>query len=344
MDQPDEPADGYTEFGNIGDLYTAYFPVGAAVAGGEYGWNSFDAYPEKVLSAFSSFVAENCMKPAVIQPVKGEFNWGPADEVVTEAESRGAIVRGHTLVWHQQSPGWMTEGDKASARANLQAHIAAVAGRYAGRISVWDVVNEAVTDYGYRTTSPWYIAYGDASYIQDAFDFAYAADPQAKLIYNDYSVVNAGKRATIVNMIKDLRLIEDHHMTGVGIQAHWKMDWPKLSDIQATIDTFNAMGLELQFTELDIDVYDGDGSRNETVLTDYLDKKLADRYEEIFELFRANADKIGNVTFWGIADDHTWLNHFWDSSYHGSEFRQNYPMPFNTEHEAKQLYIRITEF
>lgn len=344
LSPPKEPATGFTEFGNIGELYESYFPIGAAVSGGEYGTNSFTYYPANVVSVFSSFVAENCMKPALIQPEEGTFEWDAADVIVDAAEARGAVVRGHTLVWHSQSPAWMTAGTKEEARARMRAHILAVAGRYTGRISAWDVVNEAVTDYGYRTDSPWYTVYGDASYIQDAFDYAYEADPDAKLFYNDYGVVNASKRNTIKNMITELRLKEDHHLAGVGIQAHWNLNWPSLSEIQATIDTFSDMGLEVQFTELDIDVYGGDGSIAETVLTDDLDEALADRYGEIFALFRQNAEKITNVTFWGIADDHTWLNRFWDSTYHNDEFRQNYPMPFNTNHEAKRLYMRITDF
>jgi endo-1,4-beta-xylanase len=337
----DSGGGGYAQ---LDEVYADFFPVGAAVSAGEYGWSSFTVYPESVLAVFNSYVAENCMKPGLIQPSEGNFNWNAPDIIATQAAATDVLFRGHVLVWHSQTPSWMTSGTKEQARTRMQNHITAVVGRYKDSIYCWDVVNEAVSDSGgYRTSSPWYIVYGDATYIQDAFDFAYAADPDCKLFYNDYSVVNSTKRDAIVTMITDLRLIEDHHMSGIGLQAHWKLTWPSVSDIQDTIDTFADMGLEVQITELDIDIYEN-GSVPETEYTEELENQLADRYEELFQLFRDNADKITGVTLWGVADDRTWLNHFWDGVYHSDQFRQNYPLLFDINHQFKKAYVVITDY
>jgi endo-1,4-beta-xylanase len=198
--------------------YADYFPIGAAVMAGEYGTTFTQKYNEETLSQFNSLVAENCMKPGVIQPTKGNFAWTYADSLVAYAEDHDMTVRGHVLVWHSQTPAWMfassgtQEEKKAHARAEMLAHVNAVVGRYKDSVYCWDVVNEAISDSAgssiYRTDSPWYQAYGDASFIADAFDYAKAADPDALLYYNDYSVVDSSKRARIVQMINDLNLKE----------------------------------------------------------------------------------------------------------------------------------------
>ncbi|HHU37132.1 MAG TPA: endo-1,4-beta-xylanase, partial [Treponema sp.] len=175
--------------------YESYFPIGAAVSAGEYGYDSFDRYSHTILSEFNSLVAENCMKPGVIQPTEGEFTWDPADKIAKYAREHTMKLRGHVLVWHNQTGEWMftnsgTAADKkAFSKAKMEAHINAVVDRYKADVYCWDVVNEAIKDDWdpsewksvHRENSPWYKAYGDGSYIVDAFDMAKAADPDAEL-------------------------------------------------------------------------------------------------------------------------------------------------------------------
>lgn len=321
--------------------FAGKFLIGAAVTGGEWGRTStMTTAGDAIMSEFSSVTAENCMKAQLIQPNPGQFQWGPADFIVNNATRLGLGVRGHTLVWHRTVPQWMTRGSKDQVRRNLQNHINALAGRYRGRIYAWDVVNEAIADGSgtYRKDSSWYKAYGDETYIVDAFDFARAAAPDAQLIYNDYSLVNSGKRRKAVKMIKDLKL-KEHGLTGVGIQAHWSMTWPSTSELQRTIDTFAKMGLDVQITELDIDCY-SNGTDKEKAYDSKLEKKLAKRYKDIFKVFKKNSDKISSVTFWGIADDHTWLHTFNGNS--GTiSYRENYPLLFTKEYQKKQAYYDI---
>jgi endo-1,4-beta-xylanase len=337
----------------LATAYEPFFPVGVAVAAGEYGFNSFTAYGDPLIGEFNSLVAENCMKSSVIHPAEGLFNWGPADSIVNYAQKHNMRVRGHTLVCHNQSAPWMFPGTgtaeekKEYSRSKMQEHINAVVGRYKGKIYCWDVVNEAVKDNGdtsasiYRESSPWYTAFGDASCIQDAFDYAANADPEAELFYNDYSICDSNKRNRVVKMINTLNL-EQHGLKGIGIQAHWNLVWPTISDIQTTIDTFHSMGLDVQITELDIDCYDGSASGT-TLPYSQFESKLAERYKEIFDCFRKNKGKISGVTFWGLADDHTWLDNFYGGSNKTSP-RKNYPLLFGTSHQFKKAFYAVRDF
>ncbi len=296
----------------LSDVYSSMFDIGAAVQSTEYGGQSFDTVYEDLLPQFTSLTPENSMKPSVIQPSEGNFSWSATDRIVEYASEHSMKVRGHVLVWHNQTDSWMTEGGRSDAFRRMKTHIETVMNRYKDSIYCWDVVNEAVSDGDhdvYREDSLWYTAYGNADYIQDAFDLARSADPDALLFYNDYSVVNKDKRDRIVTMINDLNL-KEHGLDGIGIQAHWNLDWPGIDDIQSTIDTFHDMGLVIHITELDIDCFNGTGNTEGRSFDDELKQRLADRYDEIFTLFRENSTKISSVSFWGIADDHTWLDHF----------------------------------
>lgn len=330
--EPEPTAEGET----LSEIYAPYFRIGAAVAGGEYGYDTFRANDnaEAVIAEFSSLTAENAMKAGVIHPTANSWNYAAADKIVSWATARDIGVRGHALVWHQQTGTWMfTDGGtqeekKAFARANMKAHIEAMLARYGSRVEWWDVVNEAISDSStgsiYRTDSPWYQAYGDATFIRDAFAFARAANPDVKLYYNDYSMVSAGKRARTIQMIDELDLVRDGLIDGVGMQSHWQIDSPSTSEIQSAIDDFSALGIDVQITELDIVC-----SSAELPL-------LAARYAEIFRVLRDNSDKISSVTLWGVADDHTWLTDF-----HGFT---NYPLLWDANFEPKDAYRAVTEF
>ncbi|MDA3900344.1 MAG: endo-1,4-beta-xylanase [Spirochaetes bacterium] len=327
------------------EVYSDHFIIGAAVASSEYGsMDYFDKKYPNLLPHYNSLTAENAMKPEVIQPLKGSFNFAPADRIVKYAAANDQKIRGHALVWHNQTSSWMTEGTKEDVRENMKNHIETVMNRYKDSIYSWDVVNEAVSDQGsYRADSPWYVAYGGPEYIIDAFKFAKEVDPECKLVYNDYSVVRPSKRYDIMTMIKKLEL-QKHGLSGIGIQAHWNLYYPELEELQRTIDLFHQMGLEVHITELDIDCFDGIGNTENRKFDNDLAKRLADRYEEIFELFRKNSDKISSVTFWGIADDHTWLDYFYNSTWNAGKKLKNYPFVFDEDHRAKEAYKRITEF
>ena len=329
------------------EAYQDDFLIGAAVTTGAFQSLKFTKmYNDEIMSNFNLLVGENAMKPEVIHSRRGPdyYNYQYADVMVDYAMEHGMAVRGHTLVWHSQTPANLvsTTMTKEEARNNMKEYITAEMTHYKGKIKYWDVVNEAISDDSsitYREGSSWYIAYGGPEYIQDAFRFASEADPDAVLIYNDYSIINKDKRDSVVKMINDLDLIECG-LDEVGMQAHWQLQWPPIDMIQETIDTFYAMGLKVQFTELDIDCYNGDYSAPEMEYTKEIEAELTKRYKDIFTCFKENSEKISAVTFWGVADDHSWLHKF-SGGRPLPTARTNYPLLFDTSKEPKEAYYKL---
>lgn len=307
-------------------------------------------------SQFNAFTAENSMKPALVQPVPGEFYWTEADRMVELAEECGATPIGHTLVWHQQTPRWFfqtAEGEPLScerALGNMRTHIAEVAGRYKGRVKQWDVVNEAISDIPGEElrSSPWLEVAGE-EFIAEAFRAAHAADPDAVLIYNDYNIELGEKRDKTLRLLK--RLLDDEvPIHAVGIQGHWHLDVPNLNEIEEAIKQFAALGLRVMITELDLSVlpsnYQGaDISVRQELepelnpyrhgLPDTVALRQAKRYEEMFQLFLRYQSVIDRVTFWGVHDGISWLNNF------PVRGRTDYPLLFDREHRPKPALAAV---
>ncbi len=276
------------------------------------------------------------------------FNWAQADPIAEFARANNLKMRGHTLVWHSQTPAAFFTDDKGNQLtkeqlyARLKVYMTAVMNRYKDVVFCWDVVNEAVSDTEgeiYRTTSPWYRICGK-DYLAMAFRIARSVNPDVKLIYNDYNVVSPAKLERVYTMIKEL-LDAGVPVDGVGLQAHWSNDITA-EMLQNAIDRFAALGLEVQVTELDITTYTsfhGDGARNQVQETQPYSKevedRLADSYKRFFEVLHKNADKVTSVTFWGLDDSRTWLNGF------PVRGRSDYPLLFDREQKPKKAYYSI---
>lgn len=174
---------------------------------------------------FNSVTAENVMKWEVVEPTRGTYDWSGADELVRFARERGQVVRGHTLVWHSQLPGWLTAGvadgsiGAGELRGILRKHITTEVKRYKGRIQQWDVVNEVFEEDGSLRNSIWLQKLGP-SYIADAFRWAHAADPKAKLFLNDYNVEGVNAKSTAYYELAKRLRAEGVPVQGFGIQGH----------------------------------------------------------------------------------------------------------------------------
>ncbi len=216
---------------------------------------------ELILKHFESVTAENAMKMGPIHPKEGEFFWADADAIVNFAQTNKLKIRGHTLCWHNQTPSWLFKDAQGSdvtkevLLKRLKDHITAVVGRYKGKIYAWDVVNEVIDDDNakYFRESPWYKICGE-EFVAKAFEYAHEANPNALLFYNDYNTESAGKRERIYKMLKGL-LDKKVPIRGVGLQAHWSIFSPTEQDLRQSIEKFSSLGLKIQFTELDISVY-----------------------------------------------------------------------------------------
>lgn len=333
---------------NLKDAFAEDFKVGVAV--NPYQLNDKET-SALICENFNSITMENAMKPeglldqwASEESKDGmpEINKENLDEVLGLAKEKGLSLRGHCLVWHNQTPEWFfckdfeasnPKVDKATMKKRMESYIQKVLTycqeKYPGVVYAWDVVNEACDDNGgYRTSSNWYEIYGDESYIIDAFTFArkYAAD-DVKLFYNDYNEYMPSKVSTIAELLKTLN--DKKIVDGVGFQSHWDMSFPDATMIEDAMKEYSAIGdLEIQFTE--IDMHNTDDS------TEGL-KEQADRYEEFFQTItkadREGSAKVTNVTFWGLDDDVSWLP--------GFKGEDSYPLLFDKDHQRKPCYDSI---
>lgn len=310
------------------------------------------------LQHFNAFTAENSMKPEAIQPEEGKFYWKDADRMLELAEQVGATVVGHTLVWHSQTPEWFFRGEHGEpltrelALTRMRHHISTVVRRYKGRIQQWDVVNEAISDEPgeFLRPSPWLSAIGE-DYIAEAFRAAHAADPDAILIYNDYSNDRDEKRHKTVKLLQSL-LDQGVPIHAVGMQCHWQLSTASLKETERAIHTYGAMDLQVMVTELDISVLkfishkpyvrtDDDVDAN---INPYIDglphdiaKQQADLYKEGFEMFLRHQDVVKRVSLWGTHDGESWLNDF------PVRARTDYPLPFDRAGNPKPAFFAIRE-
>ncbi len=328
-------------------LRTAFegaFLVGAALNVAQFSGRD-TAGAALVRAQFNAITPENVLKWQSVHPRPGVYDFATADQYVAFGERDGMFIVGHTLVWHQQTPRWVfqdSSGNPVSRDtllARLRDHIETVVGRYRGRIRGWDVVNEALNDDGTLRPTPWLTIIG-VDYLAQAFRFAHAADPTAELYYNDYALENAPKRNGALDLVRRLRAAGTP-ITGVGLQGHNRMDWPTAAQQDSTIVAFAGLGVRVMITELDIDVLPRP-NQSATVLNPYpnglpdsVQHALAQRYAELFTVYERHAADIGRVTFWGVADGDSWLNHW------PVRGRTNYPLLFDRQHRPKPAFEAV---
>lgn len=317
-----------------------------------------------VVKQFNTITLENSMKAGLINPQPGVFNYGPADAYVEFGKKNNMFIIGHTLVWHNQTPTWFFQDEngkpksKEAVAARLHEHIKTVAGRYAGKVQAWDVVNEVIDDDGNYRPTTWVKGIGSGEeLVKLAFKYAAQYAPNTELYYNDFNAWRPAKRDGIVRMVKMLQK-EGIKIDGIGIQGHWGLNYPKTEYIEAAIEAYAALGVKVMITELDVDVLPltkegqiiGQGMsdkqfQNEefkTFLDPYpnglpadMQKALADRYAELFGIFYRKRDKIDRVTMWGIHDGMSWKNGYPIPN------RTNYPLLWDRNKQPKLAFDAV---
>jgi endo-1,4-beta-xylanase len=232
---------------------------------------------------------ENEMKWDTTERSRGSFNFGPADQIVSHATAHGQRVRGHTLVWHSQLPGWVSGiTDANTLRTVMNNHITTEMSHFKGKIYAWDVVNEAFADggSGQHRSSVFQNVLGNG-FIEEAFRTARSADPAAKLCYNDYSIENwtDAKTQGVYRMVRDFKA-RGVPIDCVGFQSHFGAGGPPAS-FQTTLANFAALGVDVQITELDI---------AQAPTTAYANTVRA----------CMNVARCKGITVWGIRDSDSW--------------------------------------
>ena len=309
-----------------------------------------------VAQQFNTISPEDVLKWESVHPEPGVFNFKATDRYVEFGVTNRQFIIGHNLVWHEQTPKWVFQDDhgkpvdRDTLLARMREHIFTVVGRYHGKIGGWDVVNEALAEDGSLRQSQWMKIIGD-DYIAKAFQFAHEADPQAELYYNDFSIEKPAKRAGAIALLKKLQA-QGIHLTGVGIQGHYRLDSPSVSRVDETISAFSQLGLKVMITELDVDVLPRTsrsggadislkvGAKAElnpytNGLPDAVQQQLARRYADLFSVFVKHRDAVSRVTFWGVIDSDSWLNNW------PVRGRTAYPLLFDRDGKPKPAFDAV---
>ncbi|MBO0916840.1 endo-1,4-beta-xylanase [Streptomyces laculatispora] len=279
-------ADAATTLGASAAAKGRYF--GTAVAAGHLGES---AYASTLDTEFNMVTPENEMKWDAVEGTRNSFSFGSADQIVSHAQGKGMRVRGHTLVWHSQLPGWFGGLGADDLRSAMNNHITKVMDHYKGKIYAWDVVNEAYQDggSGARRSSPFQDKLG-SGYIEEAFRTARTADPGAKLCYNDYNTDGQNAKSNAVYaMVKDFKQ-RGVPIDCVGFQSHFNSNSPVPGDYQANLQRFADLGVDVQITELDIE---GSGSAQAASYTKVVNACLA-------------VSRCAGMTVWGVTDKYSW--------------------------------------
>ena len=341
--------DSKSEAKTLKEAFDGDFKVGVTTTSG---YLSEEDRVTQIKENFNSITMENEMKPESLLDWEGSEkskDGMPAikeetlEKALKAAQEAGIPLRGHTLVWHSQTPEWFfskkydpSKGyvDKATMKKRMESYIKQVLSyckeNYPGVVYAWDVVNEAVGDDGnYRTESMWYETYGDFSYITDAFTFARKyAEEGTKLFLNDYNEYMAQKRDLLYAKVVELH--DAGILDGVGMQSHWDMDFPSVDLFETALEKYASIdGIEIQLTE--IDMHNNDDSEEGL-------KKQAERYKEFFDVItkmKREGANITSVTFWGLKDGESWLS--------GMKGETSYPLLFTDDMEKKPCYDSILE-
>ena len=339
-----------TKIQSLKSVYQEDFLIGTAL-GTEHILEKNEKANLLIKREFNAITPENIMKSQLIHPAINIYNFDIADKYVEYGQKNKMYVVGHTLVWHSQLPAFVNKIRSAdSLRIFMTEHINTVAGRYAGKINSWDVVNEALNEDGTLRKSIFLNKLGEG-YIKEAFDLAAKADPNAALYYNDYNIEQPAKRKGAIEIIKKLQA-SGTKINGVGIQGHWSINNLNLKNIEESIIEFSQLGIKVAFTELDLtvlpnpwDLKGADVNQRfaenpalnpyKDALPDSIQTVLANRYKDIFKIFLKHRDKISRVTFWGVDDSHSWLNGF------PIRNRTNYPLLFDRALEPKKAYQAV---
>jgi endo-1,4-beta-xylanase len=275
---------------------------------------------------FSVLTPGNEMKWQVVEPQQGNFDWTGADNLVNFAEAHRERVRGHTLVWHNQLPNWLTQGvangtiSDSQLRDLLHQHITTEVSRYRGRIWQWDVLNEMLTDSNPSQINPndFWISHLGPGIIADAFRWAHAADPDALLCYNDYNI--AGEDGSNAKFDAAFAIVENLRtqrvpIDCVGDQGHLDLQFgfnPILmtQDLQA----YANLGLKVAITEADVRTFVEKTDSNQTPIVSRTDPTpshtanaaAADWYIGMLQSCLAVKACI-SFTVWGFADSESWV-------------------------------------
>ena len=353
---------------SLKDVYKDSFKMGVAIGRMQISGRIPQA-TDLVLQHFNSISPENDMKPEVIHPREDTWNFGPADDYCKFGRDHGMHVHAHTLVWHNQTPDFFWNHADGTPKSHdelvetMRSYIETVCKHFNGKVDSWDVLNEVIGEYGEYRDKGWIHAFGGDGELVARLAFQFAqqyCDPNIELYYNDFNAWRPAKVDGICKMVEMLRA-NGIRIDGVGMQAHWGLNYPKTEYIEQAIERYSALGLKVMITELDVDVLPvtkeaqvfGQSMSDPMYqleefmeflnpykdgLPDEVEDQHAQRYAELFQIFYKYRDKIDRVTLWGLQDGNSWKNGYPVAR------RTNYPLLFKRDyspHKALDAVLRV---
>lgn len=316
------------------DKYKDYFKIGVAVNN-----KTIKTHADIIKEHFNSITCENEMKYTSVNMGKGRYNFMDSDEIIRFAKENDLSVRGHTFVWHNQTPNWMFEGDNRKVLLeNLKEHIKTIGLRYKDQVFCWDVLNEAVEDKGNNILRPsrWVDILGE-NIMDDVFRVAREVLPKTELFYNDYNSKDPVKRDKIYQMVKGMKE-RNVPIDGIGMQCHCNIYGPSVKLLKEAIELYAKLDVKIHITEMDVSLFEFSDHSRINKPSRKLFEIQAKYYADYFRIFREYKDIIDCVTLWGVADDMTWLDGF------PAPNRKNWPLLFDEDHKPKEALYRILDF
>jgi endo-1,4-beta-xylanase len=268
--------------------------IGAAISAARL---SEPSYAATAAAEFNYVTPENEMKWTFTEPTRDTFTFEKGDAIANFAAQHGMPVKGHTLVWHSQLPTWVSDiTDPVDLRNVMLNHIFRVVTHFRGKVTGWDVVNEAVADGSQSLRDSVFHQRLGPGFIDEAFRVANTADPDARLYYNEYGAEGMGAKSNgVYNLVQGM-LARGVPIHGVGLQMHTGTTAsPSAADVASNIQRLGALGLEVAITEMDVQICTGD-----------LDAQRRRFHDIVAVCVAASACKA--VTVWGVPDKYSWRN------------------------------------
>src|SRR5258707_341404 len=268
--------------------------IGVAIEANLLGNNPYTTIAQ---TQFDGVTTGNEMKWQTTEPSQGSFNFAPADQIVSFAQSHSMKIRGHTLVWHSQLASWVNSFPSSQVLSVMTNYTTTEMTHFKGEIWYWDVVNEAFNDDGTRRSDVFQNAIGN-SYIADAFTTARAADPNAKLCYSDLNMedMNSAKSQAVFSMVQSFKA-SGVPIDCVGFQSHF-ITGQVPADFQATLKKSANRGIDVQITELDDRMPTPASSAN-------LNQQTID-YANVAKACLA-VSRCNDITIWGVGEPDSWV-------------------------------------
>ena len=284
-----------------------------------------------LLRNVGSLTPENALKWGATEPAPGQFELDALDHLIAFSERHQLELRGHTLVWHQQLPGWLGALPPDELRNALERHVRTLVSHGRGHLQSWDVINEPIDPQGHGLRrSLWWERLG-ADYIADALRWARQADPSARLLINDYGLEGddpqtARKRIALLQLIDDLQR-RGVPLDGIGLQAHLLAPADGTAQFQslpAFLAELRRRGLQLEITELDVSdrLLPADPSTR--------DKAVAATYDAFLGAVLPEPS-LRRITSWGLSDQGSWLN----TAFPRADGRPQRPLPYDAALQPK---------